>query len=104
LAFELNSAELAERFYGRAVAVRPTFAAARRQLGLTYATSGRLSEGAHELELAVRSEPADPVTHLNLAVAYAGLGRTPEARQQAQEALRLKPGYDKAMQLLVALK
>lgn len=104
LAFELHAGRLAERFYGRAVAVRPAFAAARRQLGLTYATNGRLAEGARELELAVSSEPADPVARLNLAVAYAGLGRVHEARQQAHEALRLKPDYDKAIQLLAALK
>ena len=104
LAFDLHAGGLAERYYGQALKARPAFAAARRQLGLTLATTGRLEDGARELELAVSAEPGDPVAHLNLAVAYAGLGRRVEAQQQAHEALRLKPGYDKAAQLIAALK
>lgn len=104
LAFELQAVRLAEAFYVQAAQARPTFAVARRQLGLTYAVSGRLADAARELEQAVRLDPADAAAQLNLAVAYAGLGRIDEARAHAREALRLEPGYDKARQLLGVLK
>jgi len=104
LAFELEAVKLAEGFYTRAVKARPAFAAARRQMGLTYAVTGRFADAARELEQAVRLDPADASAHLNLAVAYAEVGRIDEARTQAREALRLDPGYEKARQLLAALK
>jgi tetratricopeptide (TPR) repeat protein len=104
LAFELRAAGLAEGFYRQAAIARPTFAAARQQLGLTYAILGRFQEAARELEQATGLSPTDPAAHLNLAVAYAELGRTEDARRHAQRALELNPDYDRARQLLGVLK
>jgi Flp pilus assembly protein TadD len=57
-----------------------------------------------QFERGVDLDPADPAAHLNLAVAYAEAGLTPEARRQAQEALRLKPDYERARQFLAKLR
>jgi tetratricopeptide (TPR) repeat protein len=103
LAFELQAGAMAEIFYRQSVIARPTFAAARQQLGLTYAILGRFQEAARELEQAVALSPADPAAHLNLAVAYAELGRTADARNHARRALDLNPAYDRARKLLDAL-
>jgi Flp pilus assembly protein TadD len=52
----------------------------------------------------VALDPVDPAAQLNLAVALAEGGRPADARAHAQEALRLKPDYDRARQFLRALK
>ena len=51
---------------------------------------------ARELEQATGLSPTDPAAHLNLAVAYAELGRSEDARRHAQRALELNPNYDRA--------
>lgn len=104
LALDLRADRLAAGFYGEAVRARPEFAAARRQLGVTYALLGQFDRSAGELERAVSLDPSDAVAHLNLAVAYAELGRPDAARTQARRALDLNPNYDRARKLLERLK
>jgi Flp pilus assembly protein TadD len=65
--------------------------------------TGQLEAGIRELREALRLAPADPVSHLNLAVVLAQNGQFPEARAEAEAALRLDPRYDRARQLLTAL-
>ena len=48
-------------------------------------------------------DPESASAHLNLAVAYAQLGRYGEARTHAEQALRLRPDYPQAQGLLDAL-
>ncbi len=95
----------------RAVAVAPDHADLRRaaarvarDLGTALARqpSGR-ADAASALELAVRLDPDSETARLNLAVVYAETGRMDEARRQALEALRLRPGYDRARAFLAAL-
>ena len=71
---------------------------------MALATMGRYQEAIAQFEQAVTLEPADPAAQLNLAVAYAEVGRKAEARTRAQEALRLRPGYERAQQFLAALR
>lgn len=104
LALELRAVRTAAMFYAEAVRVKPDSAAARRQLGVTYAALGQYRESAGELERAASLAPSDPVTRLNLAVAYAELGRIEDARAQARRALELDPAYARARQLLDVLK
>jgi len=56
-----------------------------------------------ELREAARLDPSDAAAQLNLAVGLSQLGRSDEARAHAQEALRLRPDYDRARQFLAAL-
>jgi tetratricopeptide (TPR) repeat protein len=100
LAEDLGAPALAADFYGRAVAVDPASADTRRQHGLMLAVLGRTADAAAAFEALVALAPDDASAHLNLAVVYAQLGRLDEARRHAREALRLQPGYDKAMELL----
>jgi tetratricopeptide (TPR) repeat protein len=104
LAMQLQAPAIAESLLRRAVATAPQAAKPRAELGLSLAALGRAGEAVVELERAVALDPSDPTTHLNLAVASAQAGRMDDARRHAREALRLKPDYDRAQQLLAALK
>ena len=83
-------------------AASPSFAPAHRELGLALGVQNRLPEAATELAEAVRLDPNDATTHLNLAVVYAQAGRFADARAQAEQALTIRPNYPQAQQLLAA--
>ena len=55
------------------------------------------------MEAACRLDPSSASARLNLAILYAEAGRTSDARALAAEALRLRPDYQQARQLLQAL-
>jgi tetratricopeptide (TPR) repeat protein len=103
LAEQLRAPALAIDFYRSAIAAAPNVAATRERLGLMLAVSGDLRGAASEFERASRLDPSDASIHLNLAVAYARLDRTAEARARAEEALRLDPTYTRARELLRGL-
>jgi len=65
---------------------------------------GRYQDAVAQFEQSAAITPADPAAQLNLAVAYAEVGRKADARARAEEALRLNPNYDRARQLLRALR
>jgi Flp pilus assembly protein TadD len=75
----------------------------REQLGLMLAMLGDFEAAVREFEAAVKLQPSDATARLNLAVGYARVGRTAEAKAQAQEALRLDPRYERASELLKVL-
>ena len=104
LALELESPPLAAAFFAEAVTAAPRASKPRQDLGLALALMGRYRDAIAEFEQSVALDASDPAAHLNLAVAYAELGRTADARIHAQEALRLKPDYDRARQFLAVLK
>ena len=72
--------------------------------GVARTTSGDAAGGRSDLEDAVRVDAANAPARLNLAVACAMAGETDRARALAREALALQPGYEKAEQLLKALR
>jgi tetratricopeptide (TPR) repeat protein len=80
--------------------IRQALARVREKKGIALSLAGQHGEGAAELERAVGLAPARASAQLNLAVAYAELGRYTEARARAQEALRLQPDYPQARALL----
>ena len=68
------------------------------------ALQGDFEGAVRDFESAAKLNPTDAAIRLNLAVAYAQLGRTADARSQAHEALRLNPEYAKARELLAVLE
>jgi tetratricopeptide (TPR) repeat protein len=103
LALELGDANLAIEYLTRAARDAPD-AATLGALGLALGMQGKRAEAIAALEQAVRLDPTNVAGHLNLAVAYAQAGRLPDARREAQTALDLKPDYERARNLLDALK
>jgi tetratricopeptide (TPR) repeat protein len=72
--------------------------------GLALVLSGRTSDAVDVFAKAIARRPRVASFHLNRAVALAMAGRTPEARAEAQTALTLDPGYEKAKELLRTLR
>jgi len=74
----------------RAVALEPGNARAHLAYGKALLASDRLSEAAHELELAKELAPESSAVRSALANAYQRLGRMEEAKREAQVFLSLK--------------
>jgi tetratricopeptide (TPR) repeat protein len=104
LARQLDASSLAAAYFAQAVRISPRSPKVREDLGHALAMMGRHSEAVAQFEQAVALDSSDPAAHLNLAVAYAEAGRKADARKHAQEALRLRPGYEQARQFLGKLK
>jgi tetratricopeptide (TPR) repeat protein len=103
LARQLGDVPLAADRYREAARSAPHWAEPREQLGLLLVLSGDNRAGIRELEAATAVDGSDATAHLNLAVAYAQVGRIDDARRHAREALRLDPAYTRAADLLEAL-
>ena len=69
----------------------PDNSVAHEFLGSAYLSEGQVSEGAEELEKAIRLVPAYAPLHLDLGDALQQLGRLDEAAAQYREALALDP-------------
>ncbi|MGE5345769.1 MAG: glycosyltransferase family 39 protein [Acidithiobacillales bacterium] len=78
-------------------------AAVRERRGVERILKGDIPGAAADLEAAVGFDPENATAHLNLAALLAGRGERDRARAEAQKALSLKPGYEKAEALLKAL-
>ena len=70
------------------------------RVGLALVLTGRPADAAGVFAKAIARDGRVASFHLNRAVALAMSGRTAEARQEAEAALRIEPGYDKAQQFL----
>jgi tetratricopeptide (TPR) repeat protein len=103
LALERGATLEAIRWLRIAVERAPDRAEAHEKLGLAIFLRGDPQAALPHLERARRLDPASASAHLNLAVLYAQLGRFPEARALASEALRLDPAEPRAADLLKAL-
>jgi hypothetical protein len=75
----------------RAIAISPDYADAWLNLGARHIGMGRYQQGIAETRHAIELAGPSPMTLSNIAFAQALLGSRDEARQSAEEALRLKP-------------
>ena len=103
LALERGAPGEAARWLQLAVARDPERAESVEKLGVSFFLQHRVLEALPLLEQACRLAPTSASAHLNVAAVYADLRRFTEARQQAEEALRLDPGEPRARELLKAL-
>ena len=85
----------------------PQNAQASDTLGWVYYKKGLGSLAISALQEGVKQDPANPVIHYHLGLAFLQNGDKPEARAALERALRLKPefrGADDAKRLLGTLK
>jgi tetratricopeptide (TPR) repeat protein len=75
----------------RAIAISPDYADAWVNLGARHIGMGRYRQAIAETRHAIELAGPSPMTLSNIAFAQALLGNRDEARQSAEEALRLKP-------------
>jgi tetratricopeptide (TPR) repeat protein len=87
-----------------AVALAPLrFPAAYYYLGQVYLALGDAAKAKNRLTVAARLEPKKPEYRYLLCLANERLGDKEGARYQCQEALKLKPGYKEAEEVLKRL-
>ncbi len=103
LALELGASGPAIELLPVAREMAPLEGGLAEALGLAFLSAGRTKEAGVALEDAVRLSPDRASAHLNLAAVRAEEGNLDAARRHAREALRLEPGYEKAVRLLRAL-
>ncbi|HYT65777.1 MAG TPA: tetratricopeptide repeat protein [Vicinamibacterales bacterium] len=82
---------------------RTEMASIAERLGVALVLERRPADALNPLVRASRLDPASASIRLNLAVAYAQLGRAEEAAAAAREAARLDPSEPRAAALLEAL-
>jgi len=75
----------------KAIAIAPDYADAWVNLGARHLAMGRIQEAIDETNRAIGLAGPSPMTLCNIAYAHALLGRQAEAKQSAEDALRLKP-------------
>ncbi|MGV7223452.1 MAG: adenylate/guanylate cyclase domain-containing protein [Nitrospinales bacterium] len=62
-------------------------------LGDAYRLTGHYKKAVREYKKAIRLQPDDMFSHLNLALCYVKLGREGDANAEAAEVLRINPGF-----------
>jgi predicted Zn-dependent protease len=104
LASQVKAPDAAERFFRKAVEMRPEQQSARLQLGLNLLVLGRCGEAARELAEAVRLEPRDADALAHLAYCELELGRDDDARRHVRAALDADQTHALASRLATVLR
>ena len=104
LAAEVGAADLAERFFARAVELRKDDALARQLHGASLMSLGRLEDARAELGESIRLNPRDAASFSTLAYVEFQLGRVDDARAHVAEALRIDPKDELAQKLRTLIK
>lgn len=89
-------------YFNRALDLRPDFAEAYYNLGLSLQRSGRYAEAAAAYEQAATLAPGQAAVHANLGTAYLAMKRPFQAEKELRRALELAP-HDKAIRLNLAI-
>ena len=87
--------------FSLAVALDPSYAEARRFLGIWYDVTGRPEDALRELREAVRLEPHIAMFRNTLAAALMDRGEWLSAMSELERALELDPGYMAARERLI---
>jgi hypothetical protein len=102
-AMNLRDLPVAREFLERVVELRPGSAEAHHNLATAYVLSNERALAIRELEITKKLDPRRVPSLVNLAVLQAQIGDFAAARQNVEEALRLRPGYEPARALLEKL-
>src|SRR5262249_7182643 len=95
--YELQQFESAVLSFQKAIILKPDFANAYNELGMTYAALGRHQKSVEYLQAAIRLKPQFAVAHNNLGCEYFEMGKLDLAIKAFQQALAQKPDYALAL-------
>lgn len=84
----------------RVLALRPNYADARNNLGISYIRLSRASEGELEFHKILLINPNSSAAHFGLAVSAMERNDKTRAATELREVLRIQPNYPQARQLL----
>ncbi len=90
----------AERFFMKAIELKPNSHLAHNNLGMIYGKKGRLEAAVSEFEKSLSIHPKGARALTNLGLVLHRLGRRTEARRRWEEALRVDPTFEQARQAL----
>jgi predicted TPR repeat methyltransferase len=93
----------AEASLRQAIALKPDYAEAHRNLGVTLKGLGRLEESEASLRQTIALKPDYAEAHYNLGNTLKELGRLDEVEASYTQAIALKPDYAEAKHMLAAL-
>ncbi len=96
-AHRVGDLERAEAIYREILTADPRHADALHLLGLLLLGRGQPAAAADAIGESLRTNPTQPVAHLNLGVALQRLHRPAEATASFESALRLAPDYAEAL-------
>jgi predicted Zn-dependent protease len=103
LLIETGRASEAIRLLEPALRERSRDVAIRNTLAVLYGSQNRFTDAVHLLEEALQFNPDEPLTWLNLGVAWQASGQKSRAEAAYREAIRLQPEFTRARQYLEAL-
>ena len=72
-----------------------------RDLGITYAVTGRSADALRELKIAIESDPEDVEPHLQVAKLYHSIGKRDEANAELDRAKNLPPQSHLSLQEMI---
>lgn len=81
----LNQVQGAASYFRRAVAIQPHMVAARKNLGISLWTSGKVNESREQFELVLKESPKDSTTYLFLGLIASKEGHSEKAIQFLKE-------------------
>lgn len=90
---ELENSDEEEKFYGKALELRPEYAEAHNNFAILLRARGRTGEAANHYQEALRIRPDYPEAHANYASLLAARGSRSGAAEHFEEAVRLRPDY-----------
>ncbi|NNL77851.1 MAG: tetratricopeptide repeat protein [Desulfobacterales bacterium] len=99
--YQIQEYTLSEKYYKKALKVKPTFVNALHGLAKTYLATGQIAEAVARLEKAVKVSPKSAYVHFELANAYRMRQEYQKAYATYQKVVQLDPDSplaDQAMQ------
>jgi tetratricopeptide (TPR) repeat protein len=94
---ELGRLDEAEASFTQAIALKPDYAEAHSNLGITLKEIGKLDEAEASFTKAIALKPDFAEAHSNLGVTLQELGRLDEVEASFKQAIALKPDFAEAM-------
>ncbi len=92
----LGQLEVAAKMFEKAVGIKPDYAEAHKNLGITLRSLGQLEPAVNSLEQAIKVEPNYVDAHYNLAITFKDFGDLDAAVKSYEKAITLNPNFAEA--------
>ena len=90
--------------YRETLRIDPAYLAARQNVAAVLAADNQLTASLEDMRLVLQAAPESALWHANTGAVLARLGRLDEAVREYEEALRLQPGFPRAVEALRVIR